>query len=206
MRRPGNIARGVEIVEMRSRLGAIMSAIGTLRPIQEDELELMRSWRNAPNVRANMFTKHEISLDEHLAWWGRTRLRSDQLYLMYEFVGRPAGIVGFTSIDPINTNCAWAFYAAPDAPRGTGSRMEVLALDKAFYDLKMHKLYCEVLAFNTAVLRLHRKFGFAVEGILKEHHRTNDIFVDIYRLGLLSAQWDGMRAEITTKVASQIRG
>lgn len=183
-----------------------MSVIGTLREIREDELELMLSWRNAPNVRANMFTKHEITLTEHLSWWSRTRLRSDQLYSIYEFAGRPAGVVGFTSIDFANRNCAWAFYAAPEAPRGTGSRMELLALDKAFYDLKMHKLYCEVLAYNAAVLRLHQKFGFAVEGIFKEHHRTDDIFVDIYRLGLLSAHWDTMRAEMTTKIASQIRG
>ena len=46
-----------------------MSQLGILRSIGDDELELMRSWRNEPAVRANMYTQHEISREEHLAWW-----------------------------------------------------------------------------------------------------------------------------------------
>ena len=43
-----------------------LSDLGGLRGIKEDELELMLSWRNAPKVRENMYTRHEISLSEHL--------------------------------------------------------------------------------------------------------------------------------------------
>lgn len=182
-----------------------MPSIGTLRPIATSELELMRSWRNAPGVRANMYTRHEISADEHRAWWERTQQRLDQQYFMYEFSGKPVGIVGFTAIDHVNGNCSWAFYAAPDAVKGTGSRMEVLALDHAFCDLKLHKLYCEVLSFNTPVIKLHQKFGFQLEGIFREHHRGDDAFVDIYRLGLLSTEWLAKRAEMITKLTAQIR-
>jgi len=59
-----------------------MRSIGTLRPIHEDELELMLSWRNAPSIRANMYTQHEISIDEHLAWWEQASKRDDQQYFM----------------------------------------------------------------------------------------------------------------------------
>ncbi|WP_222130017.1 UDP-4-amino-4,6-dideoxy-N-acetyl-beta-L-altrosamine N-acetyltransferase [Bordetella genomosp. 13] len=183
-----------------------MSELGFLRPIRDDELESMLSWRNAPAVRANMYTRHEISIDEHLDWWERTKQRDDQRYFMYEAGGRALGVVGFTRIDPLNANSSWAFYASPEAPRGTGSKMELLALDYAFGELKLRRLHCEVLAFNTAVIKLHQKFGFHVEGVLREHHKMDDAFVDIYLLGLLASEWSEKRGEIIAKLTAKNGG
>lgn len=180
-----------------------MNTLGTLRLIKDDELELIRSWRNAPAVRANMYTRHEISSEEHLAWWSHTSQRQDQQYLMYEKDNKARGVVGFTSIDCINANCSWAFYAAPDAPKGTGSQMEFLALEHVFTDLKLHKLHCEVLAFNTPVIKLHQKFGFQIEGILRQHHLINSEYVDIYRLGMLEDEWVSKREEMMNKLTEK---
>lgn len=179
-----------------------MPAIGLLRPIREDELELMLSWRNAPSVRANMYTRHEIGLAEHLAWWARIAPRQDLQYFMYQGGGGPSGIVSFTGIDHVNAHAAWAFYAAPSAAKGTGSMMEFLALDHAFGPLALHKLHCEVLAFNTPVVRLHEKFGFKVEGVRREHHRVDDRFVDIIELGILAAEWAAHRPAMAAKIES----
>lgn len=177
-----------------------MSVLGHLRTIQDCELELMRSWRNAPTVRANMYTRHEISATEHLAWWERTSKRQDQQYFMYENGNTPLGIVAFTSIDLTNSNSSWAFYAAPDAARGTGARMEFLALDYAFNTLSLHKLHCEVLAFNTAVVRLHQKFGFLIEGTLRQHHKMDNGYVDIIQMGLLAEEWASKREMMHAKL------
>lgn len=174
--------------------------LGVLRTIKPEELELMLSWRNAPNVRVNMYTRHEIGLAEHHAWWFRIADRSDQKYFMYEFQETPLGIVAFTGIDSANQNSSWAFYASPQAPKGTGSRMEFLALEHAFYSMQLHKLYCEVLAFNTPVIKLHQKFGFSAEGILREQHRVDEAFVDVYRLGVLASEWRMQREEMQQKL------
>lgn len=178
-----------------------MTAIfGLLRDIRADELELMRSWRNAPNVRANMYTRHEISAQEHLAWWARISARDDQRYFMYERGGTPQGIVAFTGIDVLSNNSTWAFYAAPAAAKGTGSRMELLALNHAFDELNLHKLNCEVLAFNAPVIKLHEKFGFKVEGVLREQHRVDEQYVDVYRLGMLAREWAALRVPMEARL------
>lgn len=147
-----------------------------------------------------MYTRHEISGEEHLAWWERTRERTDQAYFMYERDGQPSGIVGYTQIDPINKNASWAFYASPSAPAGTGSRMELLALDHAFGPMELNKLHCEVLAFNKAVVNLHHKFGFKTEGILRAHHFCDGEYIDIIRLGILADEWRSQRPEMLTKL------
>lgn len=176
------------------------SELGLLRAISKEELPLMLSWRNAPSVRANMYTSHEISLTEHLQWWDRISTCADQQYFMYERQGTPLGIVAFNAIDQGNQNSFWAFYAAPDAPKGTGSRMEFLALDHAFSNINLHKLNCEVLAFNMPVIRLHEKFGFKVEGVFRDQHKRIDEFVDIYRLGILSREWADKRSDMLNKL------
>lgn len=183
-----------------------MKLFGVLRAIDATELELMREWRNSPAVRENMYTRHEISREEHLSWWARTQQRQDQEYFMYEFDGVPSGIVGFTQIDPVNANATWAFYASPLAPKGTGSRMEYLALEHAFTVLKLNKLCCEVLAFNEAVIKLHKKFAFSVEGIFREQHRVASNFVDVYRLGVLSREWAVQRPRMAEKLEKLTRG
>lgn len=174
--------------------------IGILRNINSKELELMLSWRNSPSIRNNMYTRHEISKQEHFTWWEKIQESNTDKYFMYEQNNKPSGIVSFNKIDLINENSLWAFYAAPDAPRGTGSRMEYLALECAFNSLGLHKLCCEVLAFNLPVIKLHKKFGFIIEGILRDQHKIDDDFVDVYKIGILASEWLSLRESMFTKI------
>jgi UDP-4-amino-4,6-dideoxy-N-acetyl-beta-L-altrosamine N-acetyltransferase len=175
---------------------------GSLRPIQDDDLMMILSWRNAPNVRLNMYNTHVINSDEHLAWWGRVKSSDNQQYFLYIQNGTPTGVVSFDQIDKgHNRNAFWAFYASPQAPIGTGSRMEIMALDYAFSSLQLHKLCCEVLAFNKPVLKLHEKFGFSTEGVFREQHCHDGSLVDIYRLGILNHEWKARRDFVVSKLS-----
>lgn len=177
-----------------------MNELGVLRGIADDDLEMMLSWRNEPAVRANMYTQQEIRLEDHLIWWDRTKNRTDQKYFMYELLGTPTGIAAFNAIDMQNQNSSWAFYASPSAPNGAGSKMEFLMLDHAFEVLKLHKLNCEVLAFNASVIKLHQKFGFQLEGIFRGQFKSHSDFIDIYRLGIFAHEWRTHRPTMLNKL------
>lgn len=179
--------------------------LGRLRPIVNSELELVRSWRNEPAVRKNMYTTHEISEAEHRAWWASMQGRSDCQYFMYDLGDRPEGVVGFTQIDSQQQHAFWAFYASPQAQKGTGGRMEYLALEHAFSDLKLRKLNCEVLSFNAAVIKLHQKFGFSEEGVFRAHHRLEVGWADVHRLAIFAEHWESQREEMYLKLCSLFR-
>jgi UDP-4-amino-4,6-dideoxy-N-acetyl-beta-L-altrosamine N-acetyltransferase len=181
-------------------MNACPDSFGKLRQIQDNELLTMLAWRNSPSVRANMYTRDVITEEKHLSWWAQVQKSQDKQYFMYEHEGKPTGIVGFTQIDKINSNASWAFYSSPNAKKGAGSRMEYLALEYFFQELKFHKLHCEVLAFNEPVIRLHKKFGFQVEGIFKEHHVIDAGFVDIYRLAIIRDEWAKVSDSIKAKL------
>lgn len=179
--------------------------LGTLKPITHSELELMRSWRNEPAVRKNMYTTHEITADEHSSWWNRVQSREDCKYFMYHLDDIPQGVVGFTQIDLAQRHAFWAFYAGPEAKKGTGGRMEYLALEHAFSVLKLRKLNCEVLSFNAAVIKLHQKFGFLEEGVFRAHHCIEGGWADVHRLAIFSDEWDARREEMYLKLSSFFR-
>jgi UDP-4-amino-4,6-dideoxy-N-acetyl-beta-L-altrosamine N-acetyltransferase len=163
--------------------------LGNFRDVQSDDLPEILSWRNSPEVRKFMYTRSEIALKDHLVWWNKISQNPKYIYLIYEYEGVPMGVVSFSHIDFVNKNCSWAFYAAPKAIFGVGPRMEFLAIEFAFSTLRMHKLYCQVLDFNVAVVNLHQKFGFLMEGVLKKHHLYDGRFIDIIQLGLISKKF-----------------
>jgi UDP-4-amino-4,6-dideoxy-N-acetyl-beta-L-altrosamine N-acetyltransferase len=182
-----------------------MQSLGILRPVLDSELEIVRAWRNAPSVRANMYTKHEISRTEHEGWWDGVKRDSKKQYFMYVARETPSGVVAFTAIDKVNLHCSWAFYAAPTAPAGTGGCMEYLALEHAFFALGLHKLHCEVLESNTSVIRLHKKFGFAEEGVFRHQYKGQDGYMNIHRLGLLEEEWRAKRADMKQRLLATRR-
>lgn len=176
-------------------------SIDSLREIADSELDLVREWRNAPQVRANMYTRHVISAEEHREWWSRVSRSERHCYRIFVRDGAPMGTVGFYDIDRDSRHALWTFNAAPDAPRGTGSAMEFRALDLAFGQLNLHKLSCEVLEFNAAVIKLHHKFGFKTEGIFVQHHKTDTGYANVHRLAIFAEDWARHRGDMEARLS-----
>jgi UDP-4-amino-4,6-dideoxy-N-acetyl-beta-L-altrosamine N-acetyltransferase len=164
--------------------------IGTLREMTADDVEMIRNWRNHPDVSRFMYNRHEITHTEHVAWWAKVKEDKTKRNLIYERSGVALGFVGFYDIDTANNSSKWGFYAAPTAPLGSGVFVEFLALRYAFKSLKLNKLVGEVLAFNTRAIRLHKEFGFVEEGLLRNQHWYDGLYVNIHVFGMLSNEWD----------------
>ncbi|QVL50172.1 MAG: UDP-4-amino-4,6-dideoxy-N-acetyl-beta-L-altrosamine N-acetyltransferase [Thiocapsa sp.] len=174
----------------------------TLALLTETDLDLILPWRNAPAVRRNMYTHHEIAPAEHRAWF--QRLQQDpgaRWYLYRDAADTPQGVVYFTAISPEQGTASWGFYARPDAPPGTGTRILYEALMLAFGELSLHKLNGEVLATNVTSVNLHKKVGFTQEGLFRDQHFDGTQYIDVVRLGLLVAEWEQHRDRLRERVA-----
>ena len=158
-------------------------------PIEDQHLDIVRNWRNDPKVRENMYTNHVISKKEHEQWFKLLLIDSSRRFFIFELNGEPSGLIGFTQIDQVTNSASWVFYSGDTSKRGVGSMMETAALNYAFDEMKLHKLNCEVLEFNDAVIAFHRKHGFKVEGIFKKQYLKNEKYWDIYRLAIFKKDW-----------------
>ncbi|MBB2909535.1 UDP-4-amino-4,6-dideoxy-N-acetyl-beta-L-altrosamine N-acetyltransferase [Streptosporangium becharense] len=143
---------------------------GTLRRIDDGDLETVRRWRNHPKVRAASFTTHEIGAAEHARWWRAVRDDPDREVLLYEHGGEGAGVVAFTGLTGGDAGATWGFYLDVDGLERSGRLLEAwfgierAAVGHAFGPLGLRTLRGEVLAGNDAVRRLHRRFGFTEVG------------------------------------------
>lgn len=166
----------------------------TLHPLTEADLPLVRAWRNHPAVRQHMFSTHAIGEDEHRAWFARQQADAARRLWLFRRDGAALGFVHFSGVAPGGI-AEWGFYAAPGAPRGTGSALGRAALARAFGDEALHKVCGQVLAGNTASLAFHRRLGFTEEGVLRQQHRSGATYHDVHCFGLLRADWPHPVAE-----------
>lgn len=153
-----------------------------------EDLALVLSWRNHPKIRRYMFTQHEITLAEHQRWFEQASKNACKQLLIFEVEAIPQGFVQLTQLEN-NPIADWGFYAAPEAPKGTGRRMGQAALRYAFEHLALHKLCGQALAFNEPSIRFHRALGFQQEGLLRDQHYDGKRFHDVFCFGLLISEW-----------------
>lgn len=174
----------------------------SLRPLTEEDLPLVLSWRNAPEVRYNMFTRHEITEAEHRAWFAGLQQDPQSLCFIHEDDhGQADGVVNFTQYQPAHSRSFWGFYLGKSAKRGAGTALGLDALDKAFGEMGLHKLNAEAIATNEASLRFHKKMGFQQEGLFRDFFFDGQKFIDVIRMGILSVEWTAKRNEIQARSA-----
>lgn len=163
----------------------------TLREMRLDDILRVREWRNLPDVARYMYTDHVISEGEHARWFGDALERDDRRYWIIELDGAPVGLANVVEISRRHRRASWAFYLADPhvRGRGVGSFTERFVLNYAFGHLKLNKLCCEVLASNEAVVAMHRKFGFRVDGVLRNHIWKADHFEDVISMSITASEY-----------------
>jgi len=131
----------------------------TVRELTEGDLTELLSWRNHPDIRRFMFTKHLITVDEHRAWFHREDLQQSERRLL---VSRSAISIGFVQfkLRGNGTVADWGFYSRPGSVKGTGRMMCTAALDYAFDVLGLEVVRGLVIENNLRSIRLHDSMGF----------------------------------------------
>jgi RimJ/RimL family protein N-acetyltransferase len=75
---------------------------------------------------------------------------------------------------------------------GFGTEALRLSLRYAFDQLKLHKVYLRVLAYNARAIRAYQKSGFTIEGILREEMRVGGAWHDLIYMGVLAGEFAGL--------------
>jgi RimJ/RimL family protein N-acetyltransferase len=138
-----------------------------LRPATEDDVDTIRRLRNQQANRDVSITAHEISADEHAAWWAKTSVDPSRRVLIYLRDGATAGVVNFFDLE--DTTGSWGFFLDADGLAERGETLpawiEIMreATAYAFDELGLEVLTGEVLEHNAVVRQMNRRFRF-VEG------------------------------------------
>lgn len=168
-------------------VAALIPSHCLVRSMREADLADVLQWRNRPDIRRFMYTQHEIGAAEHLAWFEHALKDPRRHILIIEDDGRPIGFVQFT--ERTNGVAAWGFYVAPDAPKGSGQKLGVAALNHAFQNLGFKKVCGEAIALNERSVAFHRRLGFLDESVLHDGYFDGNDHHDVYHFAMLAGEW-----------------
>ena len=158
-----------------------------LRPMQEDDQARVLAWRKDPTIADLMYTRLENPTLEHqLAWFRHVSASAQHEYWIIEKRGSPIGVANLAALAPEHGRTDWAFYLGEPAARGSGAgaKVEYAVIHYVFFHRRLRKLCCQVLSNNLEVARMHQKFGFVEEGVLRRHMHRGGEWLDVHLLAL----------------------
>ena len=174
----------------------------SLKLLTSEDLELVRNWRNSPEVSSYMYTESHITENQQIAWFDKINQLENCKYWIIEFDNKKVGLVSITDINSILSSCYWAFYLGDTSIRGAGigAKVEYNVLEYVFNQLNLNKLRCEVFVTNDKVIKMHEKFGFRREAYYREHCIKNNQKLDVVGLALLKSDWSIISHSMRNKI------
>lgn len=166
-----------------------------LRPILEEELEMIMNWRMSPEITKFMYSDPKLTLEMQKQWYENLKSDESCIYFMIESDGESIGVLNICDIDRKNQKCSWGYYIAVKEKR---SLLLALALEWNLYNfvfdvLELNKLEGEIFAFNKAVIRMHQMCGSVIEGTRKAHIYKNGEYYDVVEMGICKEDWEKIK-------------
>ncbi|WP_240652706.1 GNAT family N-acetyltransferase [Rheinheimera riviphila] len=137
-----------------------------LRPLQRQQLELLRQWRNDPVIAAPMLQQQLISAEMQQQWFARVQQDKRQAQFVIYYKDEAIGACNLKSADGLelgqSETIESGFYLAHPRFRGTLlAFFPALALNQyCFKSLNCKTLLAQVKLSNSAALRFNEKLGY----------------------------------------------
>lgn len=165
-----------------------------LRALEPADVDLLYQWENNADIwhLSNTLTPFSrFVLEQYVLNAGDDIFTAKQLRLMIDLHTldpvKTIGCIDMFDFDPINMRAGIGIMIVKEErEKGFASESLDLILDYAFNLLRLHQLYANVIAVNTASLELFKKKHFSVIGIKKEWIRMGDGWADEYVLQLIN--------------------
>jgi len=104
------------------------------------------------------------------------------------------GLMSLMDIDPKSKNAEIGYWLGEDYWRkGFGGESLEIALDFAFGELKLEKVWAKTRSKNTASRGLLEKMGFKQEGHLRRHFFDGNEYIDRVLYGILRDEYYNLR-------------
>ena len=161
----------------------------SLGPLQRDNLELYRSWRNDYSVwkwcRQNDF----INEVEQVKWF--ERISQDKYIKMYEIIKNqtPIGVCGLTDFDYLNQRAEFSLYIGPEYHgKGLGKLSLEVLLYHGFTHHNLNLIWGETFEGNKAA-KTFESVGMKQDGIRRKFYVREGKFINAILFSILKSEW-----------------
>lgn len=163
----------------------------SLRPVEETDLEVLRSLRNEQSTWTNLTDIQLITAEQQKQWFQSIGTSSTRMYFVacsekHAFLG----MVRMDEIDTINRSARVGCDIFPELRgRGNGSKVFDVILKYCFDYLNLHRVWLAVASFNVVASKMYAKKGFRVEGVYREALYRNGAYHDYHLMSILAQEF-----------------
>ena len=162
-----------------------------LRELKEKDVDGMLEWmhsKESKEIFAKDFNKYTR---EDVTRFANSKNTKENInYACVDDNDEYLGTVSLKNIDYENGNAEYAISFRKEA-QGTGAAMYATKriLDMAFNELKLEKVYLDVLLTNKRAIGFYNKVGFVQEGEFRSHFKRNGEYVDLLWFSMLNEEY-----------------
>jgi RimJ/RimL family protein N-acetyltransferase len=167
-----------------------------LVPLEQEDLEPLRLWRNNPEFRKYFREYREISKDMQQQWY-QQKVLNDPGTIMFAIRSAQTdellGCCGLCYINWIHRNADLSLYIgwqnAYIDDQGYAEDACRLLFDYAFNELSLVKIWTEIYEFDDPKYELYQKLGFQQDGLLRKQYHYNGKWWNSRILSLLKEEF-----------------
>ncbi len=169
----------------------IQGKVVTLRALEDKDIEILRGWRNHPDLMKFHCSDLPVSEAGQRGWYQNYSGESGTIIFIIETEEQsPAGYTLIKHLDHKNRQAEIGLYLDPTQQgKGYGKDAFLTLMGYCFHELNLHRIYLEVFAFNEKASKMYEKIGFKEEGRKREAFFTQNQYHDIIVMSLLETEF-----------------
>lgn len=154
-----------------------------LEPLSENKIELVRNWRNSPEILANMQYQAIITKAEQIKWFEELQ-KENSHYFMVKANEKDAGLIHINKINEQEKTAEVGLFIGEKDFVGTGIALYAssLLLLFAFEKLQLKKLKAKVNSSNKIAIDYNGFLGFEFFEKLDEQFNYYELTNETYEL------------------------
>ena len=169
-----------------------------LRAVEKEDMEFLRSMINDAELEKNVVDwNFPISKSAQEKWYDSQIQNKNTVRYVIEVNEQPIGVEIIANIDWKNRKALHGIKLCEEKIRGKGYGTDTLKtiMKYAFEELQLNRLYTTILEYNEASMRLHKKCGWEVEGVMKESVFKNNRYINEVQVGILKKQYEEIKKQ-----------
>lgn len=173
-----------------------------LRPLEEDDLELLVQWMNDPEISHKVVGwDFPISLAEQKEWFkGSISNKKTKRWMIETLDGQKIGVTGLWDIDWQSRQALSAVKIGNTQLTGMGLGVDAIytVMAYSFWQLGLNRLWGQIIEYNRPSYQAYvGKCGWKVEGILRQAVYRENRYFNVYSVSVLKEDFVRLeRAEL----------
>lgn len=168
-----------------------------VRELAKSDLSSINKWRNDRELISSLVSTFRYIAENVDAVWLESyfssRTNSVRLAICDKSSGAIVGAVYLLAIDWIARSCEFGIWVGEREfqGKGVGTFATRKALEHAFFDLNLNRVYLTVLESNERALALYKKIGFVVEGVMRNAAFKEGVYANLVQMSIMKAEFSG---------------